>query len=161
MQTLIPAHGSPAPVRPWMWLLGIVAAATFLAACSSAPSIPSKPMPRGVSYTGKWYSPQYENMILKQQSDGTVKGKFSYKNGGTLFGKLEGNVLHFDWIQPGDFDVARREVRGKGYFSINDDGATFSGRWGYDDDNTGGGAWDGERVVEEKNTPIRDDEPIF
>lgn len=131
-------------VRPLVMLVAMVAV-LGLVACSNTQKIPSKPMPAGVSYQGEWYSPQYENMTLTQ-SGGKVTGTFTYKGGGTLEGTLEGNVLHFEWIQPGDMARAQREVRGKGYFVIADDGQSFEGRWGYDGDNTGGGTWSAERL---------------
>lgn len=151
-------------VRLGVWLTALTFALGLIAtAC--APSRPRirvrpKPLPPGIAYTGKWYSPQYENMTLKQEGD-TVTGTFSYKTGGTLEGKLDGNVLIFDWIQPGDTSKARREVRGRGYFIIRDDGDKIRGWWGYNDDLDGGGIWDADRIEERKGPSFDVDDPIF
>lgn len=129
-----------------------LAACAFLLApgCAGGPEkIPSSPLAPGVSYSGDWYSPEYEFMKLSQKR-GEVTGTFSYKSGGTLKGSLDGNVLYFDWIQPGDFEVARREVRGRGYLVLSSNGKTFSGEWGYGEKRTGGGSWSGERIQKQK-----------
>ena len=131
----------------------------LLQGCSGAQTVETRPLPPGINLSGNWWSPQYENMVLSHQGD-TVKGTFTYRTGGTLEGHLDGDVLYFEWIQPGDFDKARREIRGSGYLRVGPDGRTLEGRWGYDDDRLGGGAWTAEKQVESE--PDYDvDEPLF
>ena len=144
----------------WIGACAALVALFALGACSGAQKkIDSKPMPAGVSFTGEWYSPNYEKMTLIQTGN-AVKGTFSYKDGGTLEGTLEGNVLYFTWVQVGDFNKAVRDVKGSGYFVIADDGNAFSGRWGYNEDNHSGGVWDGERV-DARKPEEGFDKPIF
>jgi len=132
----------------------------WLSACGSVQKkIESRPLPVGISFAGKWYSEQFEKMEVTQAGT-TVKGTFSYKGGGTFEGELEGNVLYFEWIQPGDTASARAEVTGSGYFVIADDGALLDGRWGYGEDNHTGGVWRAERVDAEKSNEDFD-KPIF
>ncbi len=131
----------------------------FLAGCGGAQKIESKPLPAGVNLSGDWWSPEYENMKVVHKG-GLVKGTFSYRTGGTFEGKLDGDVLLFEWVQPGDFDKARREIRGSGFLRVSQDGRTLQGRWGYDDDRMGGGVWTAEKLVREE--PDYDvNEPVF
>lgn len=139
-------------------LLGLASCLLFITACGGAQKIESQPLPRSVNLSGEWWSPEYENMKIVHKGE-TVKGTFSYRTGGTFEGKLDGNVLYFEWVQPGDFEKARREIRGSGYLRIADDGRTFAGRWGYDEDRLGGGTWTGEKIVEDEpdydvNAPV-------
>ena len=133
----------------------------FIFGCSGSQLVlEPKPMPRGISYTGSWYSPQFEDMVLKQ-GRGQVKGTFSYKNGGTLEGQLDGNILKFEWSQESDFSKAVRGSSGMGYFVMSDDGKKLRGEWGYGDEMTGGGAWNGERVGENRGSTFDPNAPIF
>ncbi len=146
--------------RGWvLWVVGCVAVASLAACSNNQVKIESRPMPAGASFTGDWYSPQYENMTLTQ-TGATVRGTFTYKTGGELEGTLDGNVLYFKWSQPGDFKVARRDVSGEGYFVMDESGDSFTGRWGYEDDNHSGGVWDAERL-EKRQQEEGFDEPIF
>ncbi len=145
-----------ASLRPLMLLFA--ALALFATACASTPEIPSKPLPPGINLSGKWYSPQYENMTLEHKG-GKVIGSFSYKTGGVLEGELKDNILFFDWEQPGDFSIGRRHVGGRGYFIISDDGNNLEGRWGYEDEMESGGVWEAERLIDNKDE-IQDG-PIF
>jgi hypothetical protein len=98
-------------------------------------------------------------MVLEQKGQ-QVTGTFSYRTGGTIEGTLEGGVLKFAWVQPGEFGEARREVRGSGFLQISLDGNAFGGRWGYGQDHEGGGVWTGERILEDE--PEYDvDAPVF
>ncbi len=129
-----------------------------MAACGGPQKLEPRAMPPGATFNGKWYSPQYENMELKQAGT-KVTGTFSYKNG-SLEGTLEGGILYFEWTQPGDMSKAVREVRGTGYFIMGADGESFEGRWGYGDDNADGGVWTADRI--ESKGPKEDfDAPIF
>lgn len=140
------------------WVLGVV----FIAS-SCGPTmaqIESKPIPPGVSFTGEWFSPEYDNMKLEQK--GThVTGTFSYREGGTISGELDGNVLRFDWEQPGDMSKARRAIHGKGYWVISDDGKGLRGQWGYMDSDTDGGTWNAERLGTRVDPGVDPDAPLF
>jgi hypothetical protein len=144
--------------HPWRILLALTALALSAWACASTPDIPSQPLNKGVNLSGQWYSPQYEKMTIEQKG-AKIIGSFTYKTGGVFEGELQDNVLYFSWEQPGDFKVARRHVGGRGYLVFSPDGATFKGRWGYDDALDSGGAWDGERILEAEINP--QEGPIF
>lgn len=109
--------------------------------------IPTREMPAGASFSGLWYT-NFGDMTLTQKSDGYTRGHFDYKVDGEVEGRVEGGVFIFDWVQPGDFQVGRREVRGKAYLVISDDGLSVSGKWGYGDAYEGGGDWTGTKATE-------------
>lgn len=125
-------------------LFGSLAFGAF-ACASSGFVMPTREMPAGASFTGRW-STNFGEMRLTQQPDGTTHGTFDYKAGGVIDGTVSGGVLSFDWSQPGDFQVGRREVNGKGYLVISDDGTEVNGKWGYADHYTGGGEWTGSKI---------------
>ncbi len=116
-------------------------------ACSggASSSIPSAgAMPAGASFEGVWYSEQFEQMYLRRVGD-TIRGIYTYKYGGTLEGDINGDLLTFKWIEPGETSSATRTRKGQGYFKLStDDNGNFvlKGRWGYEDDRTNGGVWD-------------------
>jgi hypothetical protein len=114
--------------------------------CASGPDLPKKEMPAGATFSGRWISNEYGDMRMTQSADGSLHGTFDYKSGGTVDGVVTGGVCVFDWVQPGDFQVGRREVRGKGYFIMSDDGQEFEGEWGMSDNYTGGGKWTGRKI---------------
>ena len=117
-------------------------------ACSNpAANIPQHSMPAGASFSGLWYT-NFGDMKLTQKADGSTRGTFDYKGEGIVEGKVEGGVFIFEWTQPGDFQVGRREVKGKGYLVMGDDGLTMAGEWGYGDNYTGGGEWTGNKATE-------------
>ena len=126
--------------------LGLIALtlAMLVFGCGPIEKLPQAPMPAGATYTGLWYS-DFDDMRLVQEGN-TVTGTFEYKDGGTLAGTLEGGVLVFEWVQTGDLNVGRREVRGRGYFVISNDGQQITGRWGYGDSHLDGGEWNGEKA---------------
>ena len=123
----------------------------LLLGCSGASEskLPApKPMPSGVSFAGKWYSTQFEHMYLRQVGD-SVRGIYTYKYGGTLEGKVNGNLLVFDWIDPGETKYATRTRKGKGYFQLTTDkngNAIIVGKWGYNKSHQDGGIWKAEWV---------------
>ena len=133
-----------------LFLLSGVVLPLALASCKSAPTIPDpSSMPTGGSFEGVWYSPQFEQMYLRKSGD-TVRGIYTYKYGGTLEGKISGNLLIFDWIDPGDSEEARRTFKGKGYLQLvqSDEGFKLEGRWGYEEDHHGGGPWTAQYIRE-------------
>lgn len=122
-----------------------------LSSCKSGPQLPEpKSMPAGASFEGVWYSQQFEQMFLRQSGD-TVRGIYTYKYGGTIEGKVTGNLLVFKWIDPGDQTEARRTLKGSGYLQLvqGDEGRVFiKGRWGYNDSHHDGGPWEAEYIRE-------------
>lgn len=113
-------------------------------ACTPKEVLPTQAMPAGASFEGRWYS-DFGDVKLSIAQDGKYYGTFDYQDG-EIFGELRDGVLLFDWIQPGDFAVGRREVRGKAYFVMGADGKKFTGRWGYNESYTNGGSWNGEKA---------------
>ncbi|MDX9719536.1 MAG: hypothetical protein RBU37_02230 [Myxococcota bacterium] len=118
-----------------------------LSACSSSAEIlPTRAMPPGASFEGLWYS-NYGDMRLQQEGN-KVTGTFDYKLGGSIEGELQGGVLVFDWRQEGDLNLGRRDVFGKGYFVISDNGISFEGKWGYAESYSNGGTWTANKATE-------------
>lgn len=113
----------------------------------SAASIPARAMPAGASFSGLWRS-NFGDMKLTQKPDGYTRGDFDFKTGGSVEGRVEGGVFVFSWVQYGDFQVGRREVSGKAYLVISDDGLSARGKWGYGDNYEGGGLWTAEKATE-------------
>lgn len=119
-----------------------------LAACAGQHNAPkAQPMPAGKTFTGVWYSPQFEHMHLRQMGD-KVSGIFTHQEGGTIEGELDGNLLVFKWIEPGSKEQARRTMKGRGYFQLVTAGEAtkLDGEWGYNDEVAGGGPWTAEWV---------------
>lgn len=114
---------------------------------SSTASIPQQAMPSGASFSGLWYT-NFGDMKLTQKADGYTRGTFDYRTGGEVEGRVEGGVFIFEWVQAGDFQVGRREVRGKGYLVMGADGLSMEGEWGYKDSYSGGGKWSGTKATE-------------
>ena len=117
-------------------------------ACKSTPTIPEAgAMPAGVTLSGVWYSDQFEQMYMRQVGD-EVRGVYTYKYGGTVEGQITGDLIKFRWIDPGDPDVARRGFQGEGYWKIVTEGdrVYLRGQWGYNEEATGGGPWEAERI---------------
>lgn len=121
-----------------------------LSGCGPREVIPQAPMPAGATFTGLWYS-SFDDMRLTQSGE-EVTGSFEYKDGGKIWGRVEGGVLLFDWVQEGDLSVGRREVAGKGYFVISGDGQQLAGRWGYGDSRSDGGEWTAEKADRDYTT---------
>lgn len=120
------------------------ASAAALSGCGPREVIPQRPMPAGATFSGLWYS-NYDDMRLTQNGEEVI-GTFEYKDGGKIWGRTEGGVLLFDWLQEGDLSVGRREVTGKGYLVISEDGSQLAGRWGYGDSRTDGGEWTADKA---------------
>ena len=138
------------------WIATAVALLVVLGGCASAGGVPSGgEMPDGATYSGLWYSDQFEHMYLTQDGDDVV-GVYTYGGGGEIEGEVEGNVLLFSWHEPGDRSQARRDMSGQGYFELSGQGGDFelAGEWGYDDERRGAGPWEAE-FIRERN----DDDP--
>jgi hypothetical protein len=132
-------------------LLSFLVMLTFgamAASCAGQKAVPqAQPMPAGKNFTGVWYSPQFEHMHLRQTGD-KVSGIYTYKTGGRIEGEVDGNILVFDWIEPGNKESAQRTMKGRGYLQLNEgaDKTTLDGEWGYNDKVTGAGPWKAEWV---------------
>ena len=133
-----------------------VLATLFLTVCmawgvmgcaSTTANIPVREMPAGATFSGLWYT-NFGDLTLTQKPDGYTRGTFDYKTDGEVECLVEGGVFIFECVQPGDFQVGRREVRGKAYLVISDDGLSVEGKWGYGDQYTGGGDWTGNKATE-------------
>lgn len=128
--------------------LVVLSVTLVLPSCKSAPAIPeAKSLPVGAKITGVWYSPQFEQMYIRQVGD-ELRGIYTYKYGGSLEGKVTGDLITFKWIDPGDASEARRSLRGEGYWQVvrEGDGIFLRGRWGYNEDYYGGGPWEAEFI---------------
>lgn len=120
----------------------------LIAGCGNKADIPDpKPLPAGQSFAGVWYSTQFEHMYLRQTGD-EVRGIYTYKQGGTMEGTANGNLLKFTWIDPGNKDEARRSLKGQGWLQMVKEGELIKlkGEWGYNDARSGGGVWAAEYV---------------
>jgi hypothetical protein len=136
------------PNRGFVAALAVGVLVVFLTACAAKQVMPeAQSMPAGKDFSGVWYSPQFEHMHLQQKGD-TVAGIYTYKNGGRIVGEIEGNLLRFEWVEPGDKQKAQRTMRGHGYLQLSTEGdeVLLDGQWGYEENVTGGGPWRAEYV---------------
>jgi hypothetical protein len=111
------------------------AALLLVAACATGPR--SRPLEKGVSFTGHWDS-NFHEMDLHQQG-ARVWGTVNYKDG-SIEGRLDGDVLRFRWSQ------RENQQHGRGYLQISADGSRLEGRWGYEASEDDGGRWWAERA---------------
>lgn len=129
-----------------LWI-SFVALIALCAACAGQRTPEAAPMPEGKDFTGVWYSSQFEHMNLRQSGE-KVSGVYTYKNGGRIEGEIDGNLLVFEWVEPGDKQKAQRTMKGRGYLqlSVSEEETLLKGEWGYKDSMTGGGPWEAEYV---------------
>lgn len=113
-------------------------------------AVPTAAMPAGQTFSGLWYTNAFGDMKLTQREDGTVRGEYDKPKNSVIEGTVEGGVMKFSWSQPGDFQVARREVSGHAYLILfmGEDGPEVKGEWGYGDNYTGGGEWTARKALE-------------
>ncbi len=145
------------------WLGMMVLVVLSISACSSGDVIPdAEPMPEGYSFEGMWYSDQFQHMYLHRDGD-RVEGVFGYSRGGTVEGEIDGNILRFDWHQPGDRSAAVQERNGKGYFQFRVDGSEpeLAGEWGLGENRAGAGPWTAEFIREIEDSDPRTIEEFF
>lgn len=136
------------PTRGLVAALVVAMAIAVLTGCASKQVVPeAQPLPPGKDFAGVWYSPQFEHMHLQQKGQ-TVAGIYTYKNGGRIVGEIDGNILRFEWIEPGDKQKAQRTMRGRGFLQLSAQGeeVVLEGQWGYEESLTGGGPWQAEYV---------------
>lgn len=117
-------------------LLAIVIAGWALLAPSHAEQ-PSASHAGNRNLSGAWKT-NWADLSLTQK-DATVAGAYAYK-GGQLRGTITGNRLNYTWTQTDG-------KKGRGYFIISDDWNSIAGRYGYNDDDSGGGEWTGKRLL--------------
>ncbi len=136
----------------------VVMAVVFgVSGCTTAAGVPSPgQMPDGMSFAGLWYSDQFEHMYLHQEGD-RVEGVYAYGTGGKISGEVRGNLLVFDWEEPGSRDQVRRTMRGKGYLQLvaDGDGYNLVGEWGYNEDHRGAGPWTADFIRSPENEDPR------
>lgn len=146
-------------MKPWVYkrlaLIGVVLMLLAVTGCATTSGLPpAQPMPQGASFSGLWYSEQFEHMYL-YQSGANVEGVFAYGGAGMITGEVDGNLLLFEWEEPGDRDRARRTMRGQGYLQLVEEGQKLRlrGEWGYNQERRGAGPWTAEfvREIEEED----------
>ena len=77
-------------------------------------------------------------LILRRQGT-RVSGQYGYgAGGGSLQGRMEGEMLVFEWREGG--------ATGRGIFRAQQGGEAFSGTWGMGQSANNGGNWTGKRV---------------
>ncbi len=124
--------------------------------CATGGDVPSADaMPEGASYSGLWYSEQFEHMYLFQDGD-RVEGVYAYGGGGTLEGEVDGNLLLFSWDEPRTGEAVQQSMSGQGFFLLErrGDDLELVGQWGYNDNRSGAGPWEAEFVRE-----LEEDDP--
>ncbi len=118
--------------------------AVWLPGCAKPGPIPT-PLPGHITLAGKRES-NWGDKALSQTGD-RVKGTFAHRNG-TLEGRLDGDLLLFDWSQPGNKAEGVLAALGKGWLRVSQDGGVLEGVWGYREHRDGGGTWRAERPEE-------------
>lgn len=118
--------------------------------CSSPPKNLIKPGPAipGMNLSGGYDCMQFGYMQLRQSGNsvrGTYEGLRNNGDNGTLTGKIEGDVVWIDWVQPGNIEEAILPKRGKGWWRISERGARLEGQWGYEESKDDGGQWIADR----------------
>jgi hypothetical protein len=122
----------------------------LLLACS-APAVkvpPSKPLSATIKLDGTWDSNYGQLKLITQDSNLNATyefGQYDYERG-IISGKIKGDIVIFDWVQPGDRSAAVPRQSGKGWWRISQDGLNFEGEWGFEKSNHGGGKWSASRA---------------
>ena len=108
-------------------------------------------MPDEGTFTGVYHSTEYGEMHMVQDGS-TVHGRYELdERRGTIQGEVEGDVLHFEWVENKAMVSNRpQETRGHGYFRYVIDASNgehlLKGRWGLGDDDTNGGEWNAYKM---------------
>lgn len=124
--------------------------------CATTTGVPrAETMPEGASFSGLWFSPQFQHMYLFEE-DGAIRGVYAYQGGGTIEGEVNGNLLLFSWEDPGSREQVRRTMRGMGYLQLIEEEGTYRlvGEWGYNQERRGAGPWTAEFV-----RPLEEEDP--
>lgn len=122
---------------------------TLSSGCSAPPKnqvIPGPPI-RGLNLTGGYDCVQFGFMKLKQ-SNNVVRGTYEGVrggDGGTLVGKIEGDIVWVDWVNPGSMEHAQLPQKGRGWLRVSQRGQKLVGKWGHDMSRDDGGSWVADR----------------
>ncbi|MDH5672382.1 MAG: hypothetical protein OEZ06_09545 [Myxococcales bacterium] len=131
---------------------------TMLGCGGGGANVSAGPMPDGGNWTGVYFSPQYGEMHMVQ-SGTDIRGTYKKdERSGTLQGETDGNLMRFEWKEFKAMVSNRpQETVGHGYFHYMIDPADGShvlkGRWGLDDDDSGGGEWNAYRSKSREPDP--------
>ena len=148
---LTPARGARLARRLASLLLVSAAAAPLaLVGCTKEQKpaiVPGPPVP-GLNLSGGFDCVHFGFMRLRQTGNtvqGTYDGVRNDGDSGTLRGKIEGDILWVDWVQPGNLEAAQLPKQGKAWLRILNRGAELKGRWGYAESRDDGGDWEATR----------------
>lgn len=104
---------------------------------------PSPPKQQGAKsgFVGVWES-TFGKMVLEQDGD-LIKGSYSYGGTSTIQGSASGDTFSFRYTE--------RAAKGEGWFTLAEDGQSFSGKWRPD----GGewATWTGTRIKQSRKGP--------
>ena len=115
--------------------------------CVATPTHPDpRPFPGEVRLDGEWTS-NWGIMTLRQ-SGTEVTGKVEHRNG-ALKGRINGDLLVFEWEQPSNRAEGVLAAKGKGWLRVSHDSEKMVGAWGYRSRYEGGGTWRAERSRDE------------
>ena len=113
------------------------------------------PMPRGGSFTGVWFSPQYGRLDMRQEGQSVIGEYAKDERTGRIQGIARGRVMRFQWTEKRELVSGMpRKTTGRGYFEyiLDSDGDhKLRGEWGHDRAETGGGPWNA--VKSKKSLP--------
>ncbi len=90
--------------------------------------------------SGTYKTTEWGDFHIKQEGTSIV-GCYEHQEG-TLVGGLEGGVMTLSWKETGDTE----RDRGPAVFLFSDDGKRFAGIWGYSDEKSFTGLWNGEKI---------------
>ena len=141
----------PMPLKKiLLYLLISLFGSHVLSACGGAskPKIIPGPSIPGLDLSGGYDCAQFGFIKIKQMGNsiqGSYEGVRRLGDNGTFKGRIEGDLLWIDWIQPGDLNAAILPTHGKGWLRIQNQGQILRGRWGYDDSREDGGEWLAEK----------------
>lgn len=125
-------------------------------------------MPDGGTFHGVWFSAEYGDMHLCQSNNSVVGEYTKQERHGVIRGTVTGDTLRFQWSEDREFIPGRPvSTHGHGIFVVNRSeewNATtgrmertgdwaFTGEWGMEDDELGGGHWNG--VMQPRESPTR------
>lgn len=94
--------------------------------------LPAAPASSKTPYIFGRYDSNWGEVILWQKGD-RIYGTYECCEGGTISGTIQGDEIHYEWVQPG--------AKGRGSWKIYDSGNVLDGPWGFDAAEAGGGDW--------------------
>lgn len=78
------------------------------------------------------YDSNWGPVELYQYGD-RIEGTYDCCGGGTIEGTIEGDVIEYEWNQPG--------LSGRGWWRVAPDANALDGRWGHQQSADNGGDW--------------------